>query len=205
MKKYALRLLSQVLSCCLFLRDMFSPKLPRKKKIIWNVFHSMSHTKLQQINQPCCLAAETLRNINRQSSDDGNDTTGMLNFTGWYVDTAGATLDSFKAFLLCVLTAAFLWHFRGKLTDKIQLIIKHMSSAGYRVSVSPQEKKILPSFCPLCVRTAAWASYMTNSPTVIVMIGLPARGKTYMSKKLTRYLNWIGVPTKGQLRTEFQG
>uniref|UniRef100_A0A8C7TCB1 6-phosphofructo-2-kinase/fructose-2,6-bisphosphatase 2 n=1 Tax=Oncorhynchus mykiss TaxID=8022 RepID=A0A8C7TCB1_ONCMY len=46
------------------------------------------------------------------------------------------------------------------------------------------------SFC------SAWASYMTNSPTVIVMIGLPARGKTYMSKKLTRYLNWIGVPTK---------
>uniref|UniRef100_H0YS35 6-phosphofructo-2-kinase/fructose-2,6-bisphosphatase 2 n=1 Tax=Taeniopygia guttata TaxID=59729 RepID=H0YS35_TAEGU len=37
---------------------------------------------------------------------------------------------------------------------------------------------------------------MTNSPTLIVMIGLPARGKTYMSKKLTRYLNWIGVPTK---------
>lgn len=32
------------------------------------------------------------------------------------------------------------------------------------------------------------------------MIGLPARGKTYMSKKLTRYLNWIGVPTKGQYR-----
>ncbi|XP_053105655.1 6-phosphofructo-2-kinase/fructose-2,6-bisphosphatase 2 isoform X4 [Hemicordylus capensis] len=42
----------------------------------------------------------------------------------------------------------------------------------------------------------AWASYMTNSPTLIVMIGLPARGKTYVSKKLTRYLNWIGVPTK---------
>lgn len=39
---------------------------------------------------------------------------------------------------------------------------------------------------------------MTNSPTLIVMIGLPARGKTYVSKKLTRYLNWIGVPTKGQ-------
>lgn len=44
----------------------------------------------------------------------------------------------------------------------------------------------------------AWASYMTNSPTLIVMIGLPARGKTYVSKKLTRYLNWIGVPTKGR-------
>ncbi|MBN3323085.1 F262 bisphosphatase, partial [Atractosteus spatula] len=45
-------------------------------------------------------------------------------------------------------------------------------------------------------KKCSWASYMTNSPMVIVMIGLPARGKTYMSKKLTRYLNWIGVPTK---------
>ncbi|XP_061639698.1 6-phosphofructo-2-kinase/fructose-2,6-bisphosphatase 2 isoform X4 [Phyllopteryx taeniolatus] len=45
-------------------------------------------------------------------------------------------------------------------------------------------------------KKCSWASYMTNSPTVIVMIGLPARGKTYVSKKLTRYLNWIGVPTK---------
>uniref|UniRef100_A0A3Q2D3X6 6-phosphofructo-2-kinase/fructose-2,6-bisphosphatase 2 n=1 Tax=Cyprinodon variegatus TaxID=28743 RepID=A0A3Q2D3X6_CYPVA len=45
-------------------------------------------------------------------------------------------------------------------------------------------------------KKCSWASYMTNSPLMIVMIGLPARGKTYMSKKLTRYLNWIGVPTK---------
>lgn len=55
-------------------------------------------------------------------------------------------------------------------------------------------------------KKCSWASYMTNSPTVIVMIGLPARGKTYMSKKLTRYLNWIGVPTKvfnlGEYRRE---
>uniref|UniRef100_A0A8B9R7Q8 6-phosphofructo-2-kinase/fructose-2,6-bisphosphatase 2 n=1 Tax=Astyanax mexicanus TaxID=7994 RepID=A0A8B9R7Q8_ASTMX len=54
--------------------------------------------------------------------------------------------------------------------------------------------------------SAAWASHMTNSSTLIVMIGLPARGKTYMSKKLTRYLNWIGVPTKvfnlGEYRRE---
>ncbi|KAB0394591.1 hypothetical protein E2I00_018358 [Balaenoptera physalus] len=38
------------------------------------------------------------------------------------------------------------------------------------------------------------------------MVGLPARGKTYISKKLTRYLNWIGVPTKvfnvGEYRRE---
>ncbi|XP_029357594.1 6-phosphofructo-2-kinase/fructose-2,6-bisphosphatase 4a isoform X6 [Echeneis naucrates] len=48
---------------------------------------------------------------------------------------------------------------------------------------------------------------MTNCPTLIVTVGLPARGKTYISKKLTRYLNWIGVSTKefnvGQYRREF--
>nr|XP_060619282.1 6-phosphofructo-2-kinase/fructose-2,6-bisphosphatase 1 isoform X2 [Anolis sagrei ordinatus] len=46
----------------------------------------------------------------------------------------------------------------------------------------------------------------TNSPTMVIMVGLPARGKTYISKKLTRYLNWIGTPTKvfnvGQYRRE---
>uniref|UniRef100_A0A8C6UDM9 6-phosphofructo-2-kinase/fructose-2,6-biphosphatase 3 n=1 Tax=Neogobius melanostomus TaxID=47308 RepID=A0A8C6UDM9_9GOBI len=39
-----------------------------------------------------------------------------------------------------------------------------------------------------------------------LMVGLPARGKTYISKKLTRYLNWIGMPTKvfnvGEYRRE---
>ncbi|ERE74632.1 6-phosphofructo-2-kinase/fructose-2, 6-biphosphatase 4 [Cricetulus griseus] len=47
---------------------------------------------------------------------------------------------------------------------------------------------------------------MTNCPALIVMVGLPARGKTYISKKLTRYLNWIGVPTRefnvGQYRRD---
>uniref|UniRef100_A0A8B9MDA1 6-phosphofructo-2-kinase/fructose-2,6-biphosphatase 1 n=1 Tax=Accipiter nisus TaxID=211598 RepID=A0A8B9MDA1_9AVES len=36
----------------------------------------------------------------------------------------------------------------------------------------------------------------TNCPTMVVLVGLPARGKTYMSRKLTRYLNWIGTPTR---------
>ena len=36
-----------------------------------------------------------------------------------------------------------------------------------------------------------------NVPTVIVLVGLPARGKTYVAKKLGRYLNWIGIKTKG--------
>ncbi|XP_062598291.1 6-phosphofructo-2-kinase/fructose-2,6-bisphosphatase 3-like isoform X5 [Saccostrea cucullata] len=60
---------------------------------------------------------------------------------------------------------------------------------------------------------AAWHKLGTAScpnviqkPTVISMVGLPARGKTYMSKKLTRYLNWIGIKTKafnvGEYRRE---
>ncbi|XP_027631889.1 6-phosphofructo-2-kinase/fructose-2,6-bisphosphatase 2 isoform X5 [Tupaia chinensis] len=56
--------------------------------------------------------------------------------------------------------------------------------------------KIKASNPRMSEKKCSWASYMTNSPTLIVMIGLPARGKTYVSKKLTRYLNWIGVPTK---------
>uniref|UniRef100_A0A6A7G6N2 6-phosphofructo-2-kinase/fructose-2,6-bisphosphatase-like isoform X1 n=2 Tax=Hirondellea gigas TaxID=1518452 RepID=A0A6A7G6N2_9CRUS len=36
----------------------------------------------------------------------------------------------------------------------------------------------------------------SRSKHVVVMVGLPARGKTYMAKKLTRYLNWIGIKTK---------
>lgn len=35
-----------------------------------------------------------------------------------------------------------------------------------------------------------------NVPHVIAMVGLPARGKTYISKKLSRYLNWIGINTR---------
>eukprot|EP00095_Tigriopus_kingsejongensis_P002382 maker-scaffold527_size145964-snap-gene-0.22 protein:Tk02382 transcript:maker-scaffold527_size145964-snap-gene-0.22-mRNA-1 annotation:"6-phosphofructo-2-kinase fructose- -bisphosphatase 1 isoform x3" len=39
-------------------------------------------------------------------------------------------------------------------------------------------------------------SSSTSTPHVIALVGLPARGKTYISKKLSRYLNWIGVETK---------
>ncbi len=36
-----------------------------------------------------------------------------------------------------------------------------------------------------------------NAPTLIVMVGLPARGKTFIAKKLCRYLNWVGIATRG--------
>ncbi|KAI9999618.1 hypothetical protein NQD34_018340 [Periophthalmus magnuspinnatus] len=43
---------------------------------------------------------------------------------------------------------------------------------------------------------AASVPQFCNSPTMIVMVGLPARGKTYISKKLMRYPQLDRVPTK---------
>ncbi|XP_065338782.1 6-phosphofructo-2-kinase/fructose-2,6-bisphosphatase isoform X4 [Cloeon dipterum] len=69
--------------------------------------------------------------------------------------------------------------------------------------MSPENKRSTPYFSngdttiqtkPFPVRGER-ANYV-NSPHVIAMVGLPARGKTYISKKLSRYLNWIGINTK---------
>ncbi|CAL4108178.1 unnamed protein product, partial [Meganyctiphanes norvegica] len=35
-----------------------------------------------------------------------------------------------------------------------------------------------------------------NIPHIVAMVGLPARGKTYMARKLTHYLNWVGIKSK---------
>jgi len=48
---------------------------------------------------------------------------------------------------------------------------------------------------PFPIRGDRTTSYV-NIPNVIAMVGLPARGKTYIAKKLIRYLNWIGINTK---------
>jgi broad specificity phosphatase PhoE len=35
-----------------------------------------------------------------------------------------------------------------------------------------------------------------RATTVFAMVGLPARGKTYIGRRLARYLNWLGHPTR---------
>ena len=37
---------------------------------------------------------------------------------------------------------------------------------------------------------------------MIIMVGLPARGKTYIARKLCRYLNWCGISAKGNESSE---
>lgn len=49
----------------------------------------------------------------------------------------------------------------------------------------------------LSLFTGERANYV-NTPHIIAMVGLPARGKTYIAKKLSRYLNWIGINTRGK-------
>ncbi|KAJ0036381.1 hypothetical protein NQD34_005058 [Periophthalmus magnuspinnatus] len=82
-----------------------------------------------------------------------------------------------------------------------------MSKGHVSLTQNPLEKTWVPWMKNrLSKRRGSSVPQFTNSPTMIVMVGLPARGKTYISKKLTRYLNWIGVSTKvfnvGQYRRD---
>ncbi|OCT57412.1 hypothetical protein XELAEV_18003546mg [Xenopus laevis] len=74
---------------------------------------------------------------------------------------------------------------------------QHMAEILRELKQTRLQKIWIPHQCErLQQRRGSSIPQFTNSPTMIIMVGLPARGKTYISKKLTRYLNWIGIPTK---------
>ncbi|KAJ6655307.1 hypothetical protein lerEdw1_005499 [Lerista edwardsae] len=82
-----------------------------------------------------------------------------------------------------------------------------MSGEFGELTQTPLQKVWIPRTSKrLLQRRGSSVPQFTNSPTMVILVGLPARGKTYISKKLTRYLNWIGIPTKvfnvGQYRRE---
>jgi len=68
---------------------------------------------------------------------------------------------------------------------------------GYHLTTSVNIKGGECGDSPVLSKRSPGVKTSTSStPHVIAMVGLPARGKTFISKKLTRYLNWIGVNTK---------
>ncbi|XP_048149124.1 6-phosphofructo-2-kinase/fructose-2,6-bisphosphatase isoform X3 [Corvus hawaiiensis] len=84
---------------------------------------------------------------------------------------------------------------------------RDMAAASERLTRTPPPRK--KTWVPLCTPRARRGSSVpqfTNCPTMVILVGLPARGKTYISRKLTRYLNWIGTPTRvfnvGEYRRE---
>ncbi|TNN25309.1 6-phosphofructo-2-kinase/fructose-2,6-bisphosphatase 3 [Liparis tanakae] len=86
------------------------------------------------------------------------------------------------------------------LGEQLPLGLLGLQSAGRKYKPLMEALDVLRAFGDFLRGRSAGAPHFANPPTVIVMVGLPARGKTYMSKKLTRYLNWIGMPTKAALR-----
>ena len=78
--------------------------------------------------------------------------------------------------------------------NQTTIIIKFYFTVIYKMIIS------FNSDYPTLFSDTCYPGYnprFVNAPTVITLVGLPARGKTYMAKKLGRYLNWIGIKTKG--------
>ena len=98
-------------------------------------------------------------------------------------------------------------------SDGIRFQRNGMSQRQARISESEEErqrlhcKNAIHLAVPMAKKYTAGAeeTSSTSTPHVIALVGLPARGKTYISKKLSRYLNWIGVNTKVIiLRSDFE-
>ena len=89
-------------------------------------------------------------------------------------------------------------------TDSIEMsdnLFSDNSTVGFNGSThSLTPGRLTP--CPTCPE-------MLKSPLAIILVGLPAHGKTYLATRLCGYLHWIGCKTKvlnfGEYRRKYVG
>ena len=99
------------------------------------------------------------------------------------------------------------------MTMNLELKISHLLNqtvsknleVNYKSCHSEQQKSaiyLLRQNCLDSVKLAqsplpeSWISSGLEQPLVIAMVGLPARGKSYLIKMITRYLKWTGFEAK---------
>ena len=62
----------------------------------------------------------------------------------------------------------------------------------YTVQQDGQSRASLDSESFTPTPAKSWSDLGIDKPVVIAMVGLPARGKSYITKMVIRYLNWTG-------------
>ena len=77
-------------------------------------------------------------------------------------------------------------------TDSIEMSETLSITDSNKLELNTSSLSITPTRltpCPTCPE-------MLKSPLAIILVGLPAHGKTYLAKRLCGYLRWIGCNTK---------
>lgn len=76
---------------------------------------------------------------------------------------------------------------QGSLFPRIGILQKRGTAFG-------PGKGVIAAFSPRVIPDIAWE--MLAPKTAFVMVGLPARGKSFMARKVARYLSWLGHKTQ---------
>ena len=77
--------------------------------------------------------------------------------------------------------------------EEVRRVELHDAMTSYteiigNVECSPHGGKIGPTAV-----TAYEATYFQGRPLAIILVGLPGRGKSYISRRLARFLSWLGL------------